>query len=193
MKKSLVLAGMLLASSLYASENKYFVSVGLGKAYETIEADSYKNSDDGNSFSLGLGTFLNDSSRVSFVYTKYTGLGDTDYTSSSDSTNSIEFSYDYFVPMENNELDIKPFIGAGYRILDLSVDDNDGKNINLKTNMLLLKVGLEKNIDEKFYLDIAYDYALTTSGSKNLIIDGSSINAEVTDFRKLEFSVGYRF
>ena len=198
MKKKLILASILLVTSTYANENRYFVSVCLGKAYETIKGTVQNNSAEvtGNatSFNINGGVFFDEQSRASIGFTTYSGANST--------INSLEFTCDYFFNLKNKNL--KPFIGAGYMLLQHSENTTntnditwDNSTIDLTTNILLVRIGVEHDINKNIYMSFLYDYALTKSGNTNVGFtydDNHYVaNYEITNASKLEFNIGYRF
>ncbi len=200
MKKSLVIAGMIFSATILNAMNiDYFVALGAGQGYETIEVKvanvTVETKDDGGVLSVGTGVIVDDSHRVSLEYTQYSTSGDS-------SMYSIGLGYDYRITLK--DMPIKPFIGLSYVLVKYSEDLNDDATVtwdkssaDVDTNVLMARIGVDYEINESFYASLLYDISLTTSGTTDVGVNINGTNyvssVEVTDLSKLELLVGYKF
>jgi len=200
MKKSLVIAGMIFSATILNAMNiDYFVALGAGQGYETIEVKvanvTVETKDDGGVLSVGAGVIVDDSHRVSLEYTQYSTSGDS-------SMYSIGLGYDYRITLK--DMPIKPFIGLSYVLVKYSEDLNDDATVtwdkssaDVDTNVLMARIGVDYEINESFYASLLYDISLTTSGTTDVGVNINGTNyvssVEVTDLSKLELLVGYKF
>ncbi|HIP15540.1 MAG TPA: hypothetical protein EYG74_08630 [Sulfurimonas autotrophica] len=200
MKKSLVLAGLLaISSSAYAMDVNYFIAVGGGKGYETVNVNvagvTESVSDNGGVFSIDTGVLLNDTHRIGLEYSKYNTTG-------SSSLYSIGLGYNYRIHIKDSKF--KPFVGMSYAILKYSEDmvndasvTWDQSTYNITTKALLGSIGVDYDINKNLYASMRYDYALSTSGSTDigLTVGGTHYtgNAEFDKFSQLQLLIGYKF
>ncbi|WP_457744207.1 outer membrane beta-barrel protein [Sulfurimonas sp.] len=200
MKKSLVLAGIIFASSsVYAANIDYFVAVGGGQGYETVKIDvagfSKSTNDNGGAFSVDGGILINDTHRIGLEYSKYN-------TSGNSSLVSIALGYDYRIHIKESKF--KPYLGLSYmRLVDLENTTNnatvtyDQSNFELDTNAIMGRIGVDYDINTNFYASAMCDYAFNTSGSTNLGFTTSgthyNANVEVDKLNRFQLLVGYKF
>lgn len=206
MKKSLVLASLLLVgTSVAAMDVDYFVSAGGGsgswgnKTKVNVPSIGYsestKDTDNAGFISIQGGTILDKSHKIGLDYSKYN-------TSGSNSMYSMSLGYDYLFNISGSNF--KPLIGLSYTINKYSEDTKDtstikwdSSSIDLTTNVLSARVGVEYDFTENIFIVASYDHGLSISGdeSAGATISGVKANVKVETDKMNRFGVyvGYKF
>lgn len=201
MKKSLVLAGLLLASSAaFATDVNYFVAAGVGSGHWKVKIKSdiagltsTTTSDNGGSISIDGGFILDNTHRIGLEYAKYNTTGSTMY--------SVSLGYDYLFTVNKH---FQPFVGLAYTVNKYSEDGGntaavtyDTNTINLTTKIASARVGADYTFDNNVYVSSVFDYGFSKSGDTTwgLTIGGThySVNTSTDAISRFEFLVGYKF
>ena len=206
-KKSIIVASLLFATTNAMAQNEYFMGVGIGNGSWTQEIKvvrvsngasvvTVSESNSGNVLSILGGTIIDNKHKLSIGYSTYNTVADVDMT-------SIDLGYAYFIDLDGLKIadnKWKPFIGAGYLIntytekLDSSWDKSEFK---LTTKALILGIGTDYKIDKNQFITMKYDMSLSTSGSESatFTIDGNDFNTimESNKFSGWIVSYNYKF
>jgi len=168
MKKSLYIAGLLLASSLYGAEStqteNFYVGIGFsnGTGTETNDWTGGLNTDtkvdyDSKAFPLSIGMITSKNDRVELSYTN--ADVDTNEGTSYDIV-GIDLNYDF--TLESLRVDqVLPYIGLGiglYEFKDSGTIYNIQGNEDLQGLALNLNLGLLYNLSKKIEFEAAYQY-----------------------------------
>lgn len=204
MKKSLIVAGLLLASSSAYATNESFIGVGTGNGKATMKATvtgtvngtsintALSESDSGGIFSVIGGTIIDDKHKLSIGYSKYN-------TEAGSSMNSIDLGYSYYLNQTNLQIQnskLKPFVNLGYMMNSYSIDvEGSTYSLDIDTKALMLGLGTDYKINEKSFVTMGYDFSLSTSGSESIsIVDGADNVKIDLEFDKMSrFYIGYNY
>lgn len=210
MKKSLLMASLLLAGTSVCAQNEYFMGVGISSGSWTPKANVIRNStgatitetsesDRGGILSILGGTIIDNTHKIALGYSKYNT--DADVT-----MNSIDFGYSYLIDQDSLKITNKkwkPYVGIGYTINTYKEDLTGLSSVTttseakLTTKALMLGFGTDYEIDKKQFLTIGYDFSLSTSGDKSipLTIAGNdyTLNMETEKVSRWLIAYNYKF
>jgi outer membrane protein W len=205
-KKSLIVASLLFATTSAMAQNKYFMGVGIGSGSWTPEVKvvrvsngasaTVSESDSSRVLSILGGTIIDNKHKLSIGYSTYNTDADVDMT-------SVDLGYAYFIDQDSLKITNKkwkPFVGAGYSMstytekLSSSYDKSEFK---LTTKALMIGIGTDYEIDKKQFLTIGYDFSLSTSGSESATLttggNDYNVNMEVDKISRFLVSYNYKF
>ena len=206
MKKSLIVASLLLAGTSAVAQNEYFMGVGIGSGSWTSEAKvarvsdgvsvTVSESDSGGVLSILGGTIIDDKHKLSIGYSTYNTDADVDMT-------SIDLGYAYFI--DQNSLGTtnkkwKPFVNLGYFMSTYEEDISSistQSTFTLKTKAIMLGFGADYKIDSKQFITMGYDFSLSTSGSSSAPVSiygtNYTIDMEVDKISRWLVTYNYKF
>ena len=194
MKKSLILAGLLLVSTsgLMASDSGFYVGIDIGNTdidgkysltipsspqfYEFNDNGSFN--DDGGSQTLKVGYYMDKNSRVYASYQNIRVEGGDAY--------SAGLGYDYLI----GDNALKPFIGVlgGYT----SIKDDEGTDENTKGMYYGVQAGLNYAVNQNISLEAGYRYMKANIDST--FVDSDGVNTvEVDTIKNWFIGANYKF
>ncbi len=205
-KKSLIVASLLFATTNVVAQSEYFMGVGIGSGSWTPTTTvvrvsdgasaTISQSDSGGVFSILGGTIIDNKHKLTIGYTTYSTSADVDM-------NSIDLGYAYFIDQDSLKITNKkwkPFIGVGYTMLNYKEKLPSSYNkseFNLKTKAVILSIGTDYEIDKKQFLTIGYDFSLSTSGSESATHttggNDYTVTAETDKVSRFLVSYNYKF
>ena len=187
MKKSLVLAGLLVAStSVMAMDTQWFAGIGAErtKTAVTLSAGYVSISDDvkDTSAKIKAGAVVNDNHRVSLSYSKIDKDGTLEITL---------LNYDYLITSENK---FTPFIGVHYGIADFDVVDGT-LSVDDKGSAYGLQIGGFYNITDNIELEanVAYTTYSVESPIKSSGTAVANTKYELDKTTSLYLGFNYKF
>ncbi len=167
MKKSLALASILLAGSLYGASNdagKFYVGLGYytGSGTETNDWSGGLNQDstvdyDATAFPISVGYITSRHDRVEFSYTN--ANVDTDSNDSYD-LRGIDLNYDFTLESLSYKK-VLPYVGIGFGVYEFQ---NSGTIYNIQGGedlqgvALNLNAGLVYSLTDNIEFEAAYQY-----------------------------------
>jgi len=117
--------------------------------------------------------------------------------------NTIDLGYAYFIDQDSLNITNKkwkPFVGVGYSINTYEEDISEfstQSKFTLKTQALMLGVGIDYEIDKNQFITMGYDFSLSTSGTESMrLTDGGNtynVNVEVDKVSRWLLSYHYKF
>ena len=205
-KKSLIVASLLFAGTSAVAQNEYFMGAGIASGSWTPELKvvginneafaTVSESDSGGVFSILGGTIIDNKHKLSIAYSTYNTDADVDM-------NSIDLGYAYFIDQDSLNITNKkwkPFVGVGYSINTYEEDISEfstQSKFTLKTQALMLGVGIDYEIDKNQFITMGYDFSLSTSGTESMrLTDGGNtynVNVEVDKVSRWLLSYHYKF
>jgi hypothetical protein len=205
-KKSLIVASLLFATTSAMAQNEYFMGVGIGSGSWTPEAiitnsagstvGTTSESDSGGVVSILGGTIIDNKHKLSIGYSTYNTDADVDMT-------SIDLGYAYFIDQDSLKITNKkwkPFVGVAYSMSTYTEKLSSSFNkseFELKTNALMLDVGIDYEIDKNQFITMQYDMSLSTSGSESATLttggNDYNVNMEVDKISRFLVSYNYKF
>ena len=206
MKKSLIVASLLFATTNAIAQNEYFMGLGIGSGSWTPEAKivrvsngaslTVSESDSGGVISILGGTIIDDKHKLSIGYSTYNTDTDVDMT-------SIDLSYAYFIDQDSLKIankQWKPFVDAGYSMNTYTEKLSSSYNkseFKLTTKALMLGIGTDYEIDKNQFITMEYDMSLSTSGSESVALttggNNYNVNMEVDKVSRWLVSYNYKF
>ena len=200
MKKSLVFAGILLASSaVFATDINYFVATGLGSGHMKVKSNivgltSTTTSSNAGSISIDGGVILNNTHRIGLEYAKYNTAG-------SSSMHSVGLNYDYLFTVNKH---FQPFVGLAYTVNKYSEHVSttatvtpDSNTLNLTTKIASIRIGADYTFDNNIFVSGLFDYGFSRSGNTRWGLTTGATHYNVISsadaVSRFEFLVGYKF
>mgnify|MGYP003592312658 CR=1 FL=1 len=202
MKKSLFVAGILLAGSTLVASDEYFVGMEFGNTKSKInwtqtyiyQSDLYPNhyqigsgggTGSGNSQGIKLGTYIGENNKVAIFY----------LSSDIDGVSGESFGIQYDHLIGHNKL--KPFVGV--TIGEGLIEDNDS---TFKGEGIIygMQLGLNYEIDKYFSIDTGYRFLKTDieysiyqrdygeSGTASTLTNG-----HIKEIKNWYFGLNYKF
>ncbi len=205
-KKSLLVASLLFATTSVVAQNEYFMGVGIGSGSWTPEAvvtnstgstvATTSESDSGRVVSILGGAIIDKKHKLSIGYSIYNTDADVDMT-------SIDLGYAYFIDQDSLKITNKkwkPFVGVAYSMSTYTEKLSSSYNkseFELKTNALMIDVGIDYEIDKNQFITMQYDMSLSTSGSESATLttggNDYNVNMEVDKISRFLVSYNYKF
>lgn len=216
MKKSLILAGLIAASSSMMAMNiEYFGGVDLSKAdakvkdtvnltggiltlgsttYNTVGSESWSYSSDDTAPAFKLGVILDETHRIYLRYGKYDGV-------ESSEMKLTTLNYDYMFSNFKNEYKIVPYVGAfvGHGKLETEIGDGSGNIYGLDAGFV---VPITKNIEFDFNLaymksnidaTTSWSNVNATEGNITLTNVSGNYDVEVRNATIANFGINFKF
>ena len=216
MKKSLILAGLIAASSSMMAMNiEYFTGVDLSRAdakvkdtvnltggtltlgsttYNTVGSESWSYSSDDTAPAFKLGVILDETHRIYLRYGKYDGV-------ESSEMKLTTLNYDYMFSNFKNEYKIVPYVGGfvGHGKLETEIGDGSGNIYGLDAGFV---VPITKNIEFDFNLaymksniDATTSWSNVNVSSGNITLTNVSGNydVEVRNATIANFGINFKF
>ena len=184
MKKSLILAGLLLVSTsgLMASDSGFYVGIDAGNTKfggdVSWSTGSLDIDVDGGSQTLKVGYYMDKNSRVYASYQNIRVEGGDAY--------SAGLGYDYLI----GDNALKPFIGVlgGYT----SIKDDEGTDENTKGMYYGVQAGLNYAVNQNISLEAGYRYMKANIDST--FVDSDGVNTvEVDTIKNWFIGANYKF
>ena len=182
MKKSLILAGLLLAgTSLMASESGIYVGVDIGNTdfdmTVNLNGSSSSDSDDGGSQTLKIGYYMDKNSRVYASYQNVNADGADIYTTA--------IGYDYLIGNEAYKPFVGAFVGYGSAEIDDTTIDISGMNYGMQA-------GLNYAINENFSVEGGFRY-MKSSMEYSISGPGGTASLEIDTIQNWFVGANYKF
>ena len=199
MKKSLIVAGILLAGSTLVANDGYYVGFDIGKSkgyinyginfpdYPQYNENGSSHGDGSNTQTIKLGKYIDSNNRAGMYYMNV----DTD----GESAKSYGLTYDYLI----GENQLKPFLGAivGY----VSYETNELEIINLpdvKIDGMLygVQAGLNYEANKNISFEAGYRYLKSNAdykGNSSMYGIDYSVNADIDKVTGWYIGLNYKF
>ena len=192
--KKIILGTLLAGSVLFASENSWFIGGSVGQFNATLEATiankSFKEDDRASAFTLKVGKYVTKNDIIAFSSTGVNsdeditmGVGELSY--------KHLFDFNKIILLANNKINF--FAGATYGYLIYKGDDEDGKTIELNSNIMYVDLGVLSQVSDSIDVELGYKYGAFASGDDTVKINGIDVNMEFSDISRWYLGLNYKF